>query len=289
MLDFPIKQKIISDWLPILENIHATKNYVALYDIIPAIQDIFYNSDYSENYHEIANNLAQDPSVEEFKYLLGLSSEKMEILAKQHIMSRYNNASDKEKINLIYYFACDHASFDSDVILRFERIRSLRNEALLTNINSNSNTLIIGAGAVSASALYYAAEGSHVYIIDRDPNAISTFSEFINFFPENIQRNITILPTVNGEDFNYDSLSLTHILIAGLANPKNKILKKIKDSYTNSLNAPCILMRIPQNNFLHHFYYDVNQENLNDYNVTETINEHVRGSLITKVLQLKSL
>ena len=286
MLEFAIKNKIISDWLPLLEDIHAQKRYAQFHEIIPQIKSYFHASEYLDDYVKISQCLLKDPSVSRFKELMGLATEKMEIIAKQRIIDLYSSSSDDEKMNLINFFGCLNDDYQNDPVLRFEQIRSLKNEAIEANISSQSKILVIGTGPISVSALYYASKGAHITILDKDPDAIKTFLEFKTFLPKLVQDKITTLPVIKGEEFDCSSLDLTHILIAGLAYPKNKILDRIRESYKNTDKSPLILMRVPQPNFLHYFYYDIDQQDLSGFEITKSINKKVRGSLSTNVLRL---
>lgn len=96
-------------------------------------------------------------------------------------------------------------------------------EGSMANFNSSSKTVFVGSGPFPSTAIAYMKTfGCKVVCVDNNPEAVMLSQRML----EQMNLNSSIIPVFcNGEEFNYKEF--THVVLAGIAEPKDKILQRI--------------------------------------------------------------
>lgn len=96
-------------------------------------------------------------------------------------------------------------------------------EGAMANFNSSSKTVFIGSGPFPSTAIAYMKTfGCRVTCVDNNPEAVMLSQRML----EQLKLSSKIIPVFcNGEEFNYKKF--THVVLAGIAEPKDKILQRI--------------------------------------------------------------
>lgn len=152
-------------------------------------------------------------------------------------------------------------------------------EAKFSNLNKKSHLFFIGSGPYPWTAINYAtATGCKVTCIDNNPRAVFISKKLIKTLKLD---DLIDIYCFDGQETNYNPA--THITIAGMAQPKNTILKQISKTSNNNVK---IIVRSSFN--LYYFMYErINKDILLDFRLLHTINPEENSELISYIVTKK--
>ena len=251
-----LREQIFDDFRSRLSKALALDHDLALYGIIPEIQKYF-NS--SRHFLNVANAFISDfgnsDDIIQFQSDISEATQRMEASAQKCLIERLSICSDEQKTRVIRLLGEPNSDLRCP-ILNFERIPELQQERTISGIGENSSVLILGAGSISVSGLYFASHGARVTLLDRDSRAIEKFRSVHDLLPREIRDRITFDPACDARDYAFPQ-DVTHICLAALLEPKEPIIDKIRIAY-GSCKAPLtVLIRTPRQDLMRLFYYDV--------------------------------
>jgi hypothetical protein len=254
-----------------------------LYRVIPRLYSYFKDSDeFSSVADSFLSSRRSDPALNNLKRNFSLAAQKMEGYAQPAFIDALSSRNETEKIEFIK--SLGYVGSNPYVPeIEFERIPELHAEMQLGGIDADSCVLILGAGSISISGLFFTCFGARVHILDRDPAAIENFLHIRPYLPEAVSRNIVIEPVCDARDYIYPA-GLTHILVAGLVEPKDPVLEVLKQFYRGKNNPPRILMRMPKKNLFQLFYYATKEADLDGFDVRDIVDIGYEQSTLTYVL-----
>lgn len=266
-----LKDKVRHDLWPRLEKALAANDELGLYDVVPEIQHYFNNShDFIDEALAFVTETQKSDWGVKFQWSVAEATQRMEVTAQTCFIERLKECgTDECKMALIRQLAEPNTDLKCRV-LNFEKLPELHQERIAAGIDDTSTVLILGAGSVSLTGLYFASFGAKVILLDRDPRAHDKFRLVYDHLPLDMQQRISFEAVVDARDYDYPA-TITHVFLAALLEPKEPILYKIRDAYKTTNPDVTLLMRIPRRDLMQLFYYDVEANCLSDFRVSAKV------------------
>lgn len=281
-----IRQRVKDDFCPRLDRALRANDDVALYGIVPEIQGFFNNGSHvDESLRSFLEDACGDTQIKRFQSQISEATQRMEMTAQRYFIERMAAFDDDGKIGFIRSLGTPGTDFGCPM-LNFERIPELQAEKKAAEITADSKVLILGTGSISVSGLYFASHGANVTLLDRDPRAIDNFRAVYDLLPREIQNRISFETTCDARDYSYD-ISTTHICLAALLEPKEPIVAKIRERFTDSGAPVTLLLRTPREDLMQLFYYNVDKSCLNGMRIVDKVDiGHAEQPANTFILKL---